>query len=88
MYFKGRLLDDLTLLFTACAFVFGRHVHDSVGVNVEADLDLGYSTWGRGDSNLHEGNISKTLFTSDTPETLKISYLNLVSMNQPGHLPE
>lgn len=61
MYFKGRLLDDLTLLFTACAFVFGRHVHDSVGVNVEADLDLRYAAWGRWYSNLHERNTSKTL---------------------------
>ena len=42
----------LTLLFLACALITRRHVHDSVGVDVERDLHLGHPTRRWGDPNL------------------------------------
>jgi len=40
--------DDLLLL--ASALVPGVHVDNAVGVDVEGDLNLGHTTWRRGDS--------------------------------------
>ena len=41
---------DLHVLGLASGLVFGRDVHDTVGIDIEGDLNLGVSTGGHGDS--------------------------------------
>lgn len=43
---------SLTLLFTSSAFVFGRNMHNSIGINIKSNFNLWDSTWGRRDANL------------------------------------
>ena len=38
------------LLFFASAFILGRHIDDAVCVDVEGDIDLWQSAWGRWDA--------------------------------------
>ena len=72
---------ELTLMLFAGPFVFGVHIHNPVGVNVEGDLDLGDTTGSRGDPHQLEppqalvvlGHLSLSLAHDDLHRCLPIS---------------
>ena len=43
----------LTLLFSACSFVSGRYIHNTISINVKGHFHLWYTTRGRRNSNLY-----------------------------------
>ena len=56
-----RIKKQLTLLFLASAFVSSWHMYNAIGINVECDLDLRYSSWCWRNPNLH---VLYTTFTA------------------------
>lgn len=55
----------LTLLFSASSFVSRRHINDAIGVNVKRHFNLGYTTWGRWNTNLRRTKLFKDKINSE-----------------------
>merc|ERR1719244_702620 len=51
--FRGKavlVVCDCDLFFVASALVLGRHLKDTVGINLKGHLNLGDTSWGRWDA--------------------------------------
>ena len=55
-------LVDRDLVLFACAFVFRRHVHNAVRINVECHFNLRHTTWCRW--NAHQIKLTKQFVVS------------------------